>query len=896
VADILEPRYYKQPYIENYLKEIKAYLFKTISSPETQIAPILSEVTQHIETAMDQVRVNGQASVPFEFESQKLRSNNYNEMIENIQIDLAVLYDNLSSFVTILTQTVIMMDRVISKMISKVDDQTSRIQSLEALSNLHVEFDEVIHNSFTSDDNTYPIRDSSTINKDTAGVITLNTVNVDDIVKDELGYDLYLKPVTRGALTVINNETLAAESFVNTMDMDIISDSPAGIEYAIIIVLPAAKWINNISFGQFSSHALTIEGIFYVSDINTSSDSTNWTEINTRTDVFNYRNFNFNFEQVDARSIMIKVKQEKYKIKKIAADMASRLFFSGETRSFSDVLHEIGKNSTQNTSGFNQVVPTIVRESIDKKIKVLIQNAIDTLNLDLNSEDGNKGDLTSTYWYNIGMFDLRIYNNRYQDDNIYRSQTFGGRGDITAVTLVKNDNVPDGTLANYYLEVGGDVHRFDSNDEWMTDIITINDTTVKTYNTDLFLDSAINIEVTRNGSIVGGANYSIRKPYATSQMAYGITFDNSYTLGLGDFVTIKYKVASVNDLGNPYSPNTLNIVDIGGKPNLRNQLEDGNLQRMIIETQNGDFVSYSITNDEAHPFLIPSSASGDIPEFGYGIKSKKSMNDSIFPPYVDLVAPYLYGISGEYVTPPQRAIYYGIINENISGGGGTSFNTAYDYIPGSLHVYMSGRPLITSEYDTDTSYPGNDKNAFTTPLHSGIDGIMKTSYIPLSGDVGAQQSNIAEQNRTELFFGTDEDNVITLEFGIYIDPRIIGDTSTVPPIWREGDGIFVLEYNNDVVYEPVIITIRGKRARNLTDYVGNTKPEFTEFSPARRNYEYYVEANRVYFNTNIDLEITVRYYVLPDILASVIKLYRTDRSIDTATPAIYDYSNFIDKA
>ena len=169
-----------------------------------------------------------------------------------------------------------------------------------------------------------------------------------------------------------------------------------------------------------------------------------------------------------------------------------------------------------------------------------------------------------------------------------------------------------------------------------------------------------------------------------------------------------------------------------------------------------------------------------------------------------------------------------------------------------------------------------------------------SSYIPISGDASEQESNIAEQNKTEIFFGTDDNNVVELEHAVYVDPMIVGGVVSVPPIWRENDGTFVLDKNNDVIYEPVTVTVRGKKARNLTDYAGKEKPVFNEFSPARRNYEYYVSGRQISFNTNIDLEITVRYYILPDVAALSIRLYRTDRSTDTITPNIYGYSLFLD--
>ena len=79
------------------------------------------------------------------------------------------------------------------------------------------------------------------------------------------------------------------------------------------------------------------------------------------------------------------------------------------------------------------------------------------------------------------------------------------------------------------------------------------------------------------------------------------------------------------------------------------------------------------------------------------------------------------------------------------------------------------------------------------------------------------------------------------------------------------------------------------------DFNGS-EPIFSEFRQTERNYQYYVKANKIIFNTVIKgILINVSFYKQNDSFRLVSKLYRTNRKIDDITPEVYGYAIYLNK-
>jgi hypothetical protein len=231
-----------------------------------------------------------------------------------------------------------------------------------------------------------------------------------------------------------------------------------------------------------------------------------------------------------------------------------------------------------------------------------------------------------------------------------------------------------------------------------------------------------------------------------------------------------------------------------------------------------------------------------------------------------------------------------------------------DYFKGDMgEVIMYSRAVAGQEF-TDindklydkwvSSSPANvfDKTYFDT---SGVvyNDTVFASYTPADEDALSEyyKSNMAKHNFHRLYNGTDEESTIELDVVPQIAKDILKVSSLSGGEWTISKGKFINKYNEEIVYEPIRVSINGKLVENRTDYFKQQAPDPEVFKYIGNNYQYYVSGNKVIFNTNIDVPIEISFYRQQDSFRLVSKLYRSNRKIDDITPELYGYAMFINK-
>jgi hypothetical protein len=71
-----------------------------------------------------------------------------------------------------------------------------------------------------------------------------------------------------------------------------------------------------------------------------------------------------------------------------------------------------------------------------------------------------------------------------------------------------------------------------------------------------------------------------------------------------------------------------------------------------------------------------------------------------------------------------------------------------------------------------------------------------------------------------------------------------------------GNHIFAF---GESIYEPITVSVGGKLAKNITNYVTLEHPAFTLATTQDNKYQYIHAGRRLYFNQPIDTEIKVDY-------------------------------------
>ena len=890
----------------------------------------------------------------------RFSSSLYNDIIRDADIDLKAFYNRLSSLTNYINNISSVINSKIYTDLSTIDKLLDKIANLSNLKDTYNQYDDVTYNTFIDNINTHNIVDQQTNHGESGGIITLSDTITDEIVETERNYDIFAMPLNTSATYDIVNNKATSDEITDSLDISVYSKNPLfvneyqialqedgvtksvitynGCTVAIIIRLAALKFINNISM-KFASAGLTeVQGVYYTDQAASNIMDFHWVDTEFEVDKNNIRGVDVNFPTKEAQSIMMVLGLKQSKELSIEADRGlDSLVRKNEYHlsELNDTLSEI-----YNTASFGTLKrylkPSVV-DTLSDSTAAVTNRLIETIESMLPNNSDQSETYNTILDYNFCIYDLKVKYIHYFNNSTYKSRFIGGLGDTLSYLLTTTDyeayeNTLFGksidTTVNYFLELQNGYHRIlPSGEEYAKDVFTVTEAgSNQSFYFDLYASSeTINVYI--NNEEEATDNYSIIKQYSGSTVGIGITITRD--LNPGDTIMTIYQISSTTPDNKVYNPNEINLDDAVGNPVLiDSRLNKCNKDRVLVHNDSDEYISFERPTEifigKLPPEDPPSGSVSLLEEqsdeaiLAYQIVSGSVSNTERKMTIDDL--PGDYGddwVSGSssgiivkehHIIAPSSAIYMGIIDETPSGSGAPyEFNTGYGYVPGTLHAFVGNEEININEYSTDEFSSIHDKNVFDT---NGIDYAsgtpsqpasgMTVSYIPIDLDSATDdiQSNISAHNFKQAFYGTDENAVIQLPISPHLDKSIIESAYSPGTEWVESKGVFINLFNEKVTYEPIKIEIDGRRVENLTNFEGTNEknPEFTEFNPISENYQYYIDHDKIVFNTVISGKlINISCYKQSDTTRVVAKLYRTNRKVDDITPEVYGYALYRNK-
>jgi len=918
-----------------YLRVLADQVKRLATEPDNDVPNNEEDIRQIIDASINFINKVGNSFIPDLISAGiKLRAANYNNVVDAIWIDLKVLYDQLSNMESEVANLSRQYSALYESSLIKIDTLLSKIRNLRDLENSWDEVDDAHYDTFVIDSNTYPDQFLSAVNDDRAGLIRLNTVNTDDIVSTEYNYDLIVSPMSDNTALKTYGEGPTGfaphqhhESVITSLfpvytnsDMGTTNVSYPGAVMGVILNLPARKTMNHLSFSHVSAGNIEVLGVYYSDKVVTSSRSPEWQSIEIETDVFNTRSFDFSLldsdqNPIEARSLMVLIGQPVGVIRNISRNEALLI---DDEESLSSIFAKLGKVSNRNS---DDLIKYYMNQSVALKIDTFTRSVINELigflesNIRPNNkaEGDEKDEYFQAYEYTFTIYGLKVEYRRYNNASVYLSQYFNDDGSVLAAQLSATGNIMSGTAVKHYLDIDGNKRRILSADETsIVDTYTVEDREEREISTDIMIDTSQSITVKKNNieiplSAVNG--YTLNKLYTGADIAYSINISSGITLNVGDLITIEYTPSQYNSMLERYNPYLIKISDIVGRPTLRySNLTTNSISRILTINSNSTYTTYetSLGNREVDP-VIADELNGDevldsTQNIAYAFYTPVKDPNGVFPTYTSqlLNGNGVKVVKEESVIKSSKTIYKGIINEQIVMNGSSALNTAHAYIPGTLHVEVEDTPLIVTEYATDTLSVKNDKTEFTlgqdySNRWPSLDKTLSVSYIPIDSNTSGQIINLAAPNKSEIFFATAADNTLKLTFTPWNDIVILYEASSLLGNWIAGDGAYIYKMDNSVIYEPIVVYVGKRKAINRTEYLSKEKPKLNEYNERFQNFEYYVEGNKVIFNTSISEQIRVQYYAIDRKFRLRSDLIRLDKANDAISPEIYDYAVFMNR-
>jgi len=910
----LLPRLYTPSDKIDYTKAAMAYISKT----DNQLLEIEDFLQEQINKSVDQVATDGSMVKGVNIDALgRLNSYIYNDLMDFIAIDMSVMYDRLNSMVAIVNQTKRTTSSLVNSLLTRTNNMLSRIRAQNTLHDLQNEYDSIIVNTFNQDNNTMEDRTFAATLNSKAGLISLGTISQDNIIENELNYDLYVERLNDNVTIRMISDKVAQSSddLGGGLTIRGISDRPAkisdlnlgveqsgssyinssvtfdGASVAIIFDLPDSKLINSISMATFGSGPLDVLGVYYAKTRVIKTESMKWIKIAADIDTSNINGTALKFEGIEATSLMVVVGQQYYTKKIMAVQQYHMERDRMDIRTLTKNLKKIDINNSGNL--IKSYIPASIRGFLSAAVQKVIGGLLGMIQKMVPKTFSTK--TTTVYEYIFNISELNVQYTHNQGASTFKSPYYGNKGATEAVTLAANDYMPSGTYVTYELETAGGRARLIPQEhatDAIVDVRIIDDITDRSFNTDFTFDALNPPTVKINDQIVSA---TVIKPFDASTIGVGITLAASVTVGANDLLTIEYYPSSVTLLGDEHNVTEMAFENILGDPTYTHQELKCKKTRMTLEPLSGTYITYDMPSDGNYA-LLPTSPQRQLAEYGFKVMTHKGY----LPSGAEELVGGGWGVDDEYVLGPQSFLYHGIFDERhfVAGSGDAMLYTDFPYKPGTLNVFTFNQDtdervhIKVIEYDTDLSGAIQDKTAFTS-ADGTLAGFLYCSYNPLSG--GIVESNIAKPNQSEYFTHTTEDGYVDLDFSPYVDNNIMYDSLLPVPIWTYATGTFIYNEIPEIKYDPIEVLIKGYKARNRTDYIAGKIPILNEYTPTRKNFEYYTVGNRVFFNAKLTIPMTINYYARPDWFRLIATLRRTNLKDDTITPVVYDYSLLVDE-
>lgn len=868
--------------VDEYRTALNDYYSDLISDRESSLTITKSNLELYVKSLLNKLK---DAQVLFHYDrpfepGDRFRSDDYNNAMREIYIDLKVIYNKILTMETTADNIIDVIQFVRNNILNNIEKRNAEISVLKNLIDRNIIYDDI--HIIDNRENDYP--DSDLAANTNNNTITLNEIDEERLDITTLHNDVSLidfnpnMDINSKVYNIDKTKLIhiygKSQTPHNSYDKRLsrkfsVSSNKlsSGMNIGIVIDLSKPTMLNTINLALTSPYPIEIEGVYYTHDNITNIYNQPINEVNYKINTFNIDDINIVLDNtITARNVILLVKQPTMEIKPEPDHFI-------DYQKYIDHINNISNN-------YSSVDVNIKNNSLHRRLRRTIESIIDYINKILNKESTK----TDTHIYEIMINGIDIIHNYYNDASTFLSPAYKSDKKIHSVSLydttLDNYDTNTDTVVNHYIKVGKDneLSVMPLNDDTYTHVIVINDTDDNTYKTPFPIDMSKPVSVTRNSQAY--SNYSEIK--ISDSIATGIQLDGTYSLN--DIFTVTFTPSSTNILGQTIDPKTINI-DQKFKPNLKNKtcIHNRYVNKILLKHTDDTYVAYTI-GTECYESKIPFD---DDNYSGYVIINPKKMTN--MPDYVILSATTI-GVKEDSIIPPMRTVYFGILDE-VKSADYTSdivLHTDKEYVPSSLFIYSKDDMTLVNydEYTTDVSgQPLIDKTSFT--LHASSDypvnGTLLLQYAPagfVSGEI-----NISDYNILEEYQNTDQNGALQISNTPFIDNAIIASLTETPPAWLEGDGIWFLRFNNDVVYKPIDITVDGSPAIDKTQYTTLYKPELTEFDDNIGNYEFVIMAGGwIKFNTPIENKpIAISYYTNNDELRLKTKLYRLNRNTDDKT-------------
>lgn len=890
------------------------------------------EIEDEIVKKSDEISKLGRSLIRYPIKKGDIFSSTlYNAIIQGIDDDVRVVATSISKITTILNKVIDTLNRYHQNLMAGFNEGITEIRNIEKLSESTLEFNDFISDSFTSATNDYQFREAAE-NTEDGGLYTLSAYASDKLV-GEYG-DAYINvQVLNDNITILNQGGNLFERHVDEAFSIIgFAEQPAsfigdiagtsvqydGMLVALIITMPAKRLANHISFSQFSSSPYEIFGMYKSNLETTDYKSSDWERLTAfHSDSGHKGSFEFNMERDTYQSLMIIFGQSVFKSKTIALnpDEMTNIVHNIEDprykelfdikKVYQNALLQSGMQVTRKDEikykqpSIYSNIATQMRRFLDYYLKLLKPQTF------ITQKDG--------FLYDVGLYKLLIKYKEYRSFSIFESSLIKRNGNIITCQLAKTDYSDVNVFIKYFVKFESLTKRLLGAGETTTnDLFIVSDSLDLTRDLDFFaspptVEKPILVYV--NGELKTPPDYSLMYADVQQQVIQGLQFAPGI-YSFGDVVKVTYTISKVDANYNQYTPHVVDMTKEIGIPNLR--------ENLLSNPQDSD--TAVIVNPEFNTFTYIPAAKGTTVRRGFlpdedGAASATigwyvlkdfaiaNLDSSIFDNSDEIMlgaagSPKYYIISGENVKTSPDAVYRGVVLEPVpyaetsySGPSRNVIHTKYKYTPGTVVVRINNKNYYTQEYtqgETDLT------RVVVTTKNILPDDKVFVSYVPIDVEELAAHglSNISEPNKFEVFAGTLADSSVLLGSFPYIDFNIVRSAGEKGGDWLEIENRFTYKSFVSLTYSPFDIQVGGILATDKTNYGGTDKPELDPF--LERNYQFYVEGNRLYFNTYIDpksgKDISVRYYTLGSRLRLRAELFRNNLRNQSVTPEMYDYT------
>lgn len=901
---------------------------KTASGELTSVRAREQEAEQiysRIKSKIGSILLDPKYAIPGE----KISSDEHNQMMESIYLDLTSLYTNIDLLSSVLLKQNITLSSEYSKSRASIEKLLNDVKVF-SLRKQYPEYNDIKVIDFNSSTNTTKLKPSAEVDTDVRLLKLKPAIKnrTHQLERSNRHTKVYTKTYGKGIKQDLGPgfpiENIVDQKQDTFWGMLVLADAPishlyekttsSGNVYQVDVSGPVveiyfrfshAEKINTIKICPFAEFPIRIIDIAYRSNLSnqiftpiddfTPTSTSDWEE--------------YNFKPIHAMEVRISICQENYKklsyllpknvvyntdifhriikdranslVKSDIADsdfsnylLSNKTSYQEAIESLQDIYYKAEADYlSQPTLQYAEVVSNVLNKLFED---ILYNNTSDKIN-NLNSiESLQNTDAVSTvtvfkYEYLLGLREVFIGNQIYYPSCYYESDKFISDATVSEVRISVEDRHPT------------------FNTEWETDY--------------------------RKTSIEWSVDFGNNRvipihPYNS------VDEDNGYPLSKDEriYFDINTRTGSTR-LGSRYShPHRVKKNGVVIPPELWSSIRSTGVIPNLSITLTGSWIDTSSIYTVDY-YVAPSSYNIDVlsnftseaivfPEIFSGVGSDNEINLSKFPfinyEIVNSTGHFTKnGIESKWVFDP--------IQSNITSGQLSIIPTIVDSIGNILQTGSLTGYIVSGEWgDRSGQAPAvlfNDPAA-STSYFGTIDGINFGYFVQVMDS--PNYGELSTFNTTGTF-------TLKSPIQVTLDQCKTWDTSATGIVFQgsftgQVSGELLVDYSigvgiktdnqvfalNKLEYIPIEVTISDKPAVNITDYSTLVHPSFTLSKSSDFEYQYIHAGNKLYFNQNIqNKEIRVSYRWITEYIKLIGKLQCNEPINPSLTPKVNTINIFL---